>query len=925
MGNSKSLNSQQPTPGHSKHDSSSYRSPTNFPHFQKTSIQQPQQTIHSTFNNIISPHPPKKYKAPNQAPFKKQQSDNSDENDLFDELYPEETKSHVELDSQQYAKSHFLDKEYLKALPIIKKGNKIRIDDSKTMFFKAGYCPVYSDSIYVFSDLNEESLESTWADLEEPEYTETRTLSYASDLGPFSFDKENRKYLMQAGWVVIIKNKWGFLLNLDSVAEAYDGHLHARWKALLQQSFFQDIFSKFGEYIADLHEQGNVNAKKYHVFKQLPTTDFDPAIPKGYLPEPLHDQLFLHQKQEVGWMFSLENYPALKVVAKDKYIRFLDTGYYIDPQDLSGFVKVKSNNEKIDIIVPGGILASQIGSGKTVTTIALISIGTQFSGCSEPVEEEFKGNDPTKKAQEELNYLLDGVYEPSLIIVTQNILGQWAEEFRKFAPNLRVAMVETVADLIGLQFGKEGKKTRLINYDVILTHRKIIEEGESLLEKYCPEIFQVTFRRIMMDEFHELTTYFIQQATYLGYNKEAKESIKKLDMLKFYKTLNRIDRRFTWGITGTPDSLNYYAEINPLFKLLGLGAQYDEFRRAFKNNDEFIMTCMRKNPRSVDLPELKKSIRRVMFGQLQNILYKGKLHYGRSKQEAQEICSHMLKQWRHIATDSEDYLQIAIENIRLKHKDEILAMKRLMERHPNEQRWEIRLRILNGEGNFFDEVINLLSQKTFECPICFDECDANKIVITECLHNLCVTCYEQLRKNVYHLQCPVCREHVSANGLVIHPKFVENKENKLTAILQAIEETPTADKIIIFTQFHSLVEHLSEIFNKVGIQYMVLRGEPTEINMSLAKFKINPEMKILLMSVEQAASGINVQEANHVFFAHPIFGMEFEKAAITYNQCIGRAYRIGQMKRVEVQLFVTADSLEVDLVPSFSKYGDPLK
>ena len=75
------------------------------------------------------------------------------------------------------------------------------------------------------------------------------------------------------------------------------------------------------------------------------------------------------------------------------------------------------------------------------------------------------------------------------------------------------------------------------------------------------------------------------------------------------------------------------------------------------------------------------------------------------------------------------------------------------------------------------------------------------------------------------------------------------------------------------------------------------------------------------MSIEQAASGINVTVANHIFFAHPIFGMEFEKAAITYNQCIGRAYRIGQEKQVNVKLFVTKNSIEEDLSQSFFKYN----
>ena len=56
------------------------------------------------------------------------------------------------------------------------------------------------------------------------------------------------------------------------------------------------------------------------------------------------------------------------------------------------------------------------------------------------------------------------------------------------------------------------------------------------------------------------------------------------------------------------------------------------------------------------------------------------------------------------------------------------------------------------------------------------------------------------------------------------------------------------------------------------MQFILIQGEPSEINIRLNKFKRIPEVRVLIMSIEQAASGINVTEANHVFFIHPIFG-----------------------------------------------------
>jgi len=830
-----------------------------------------------------------------------------------------------ELDSYEYEGSNYSDKRYYDSIPKKKSGTGVRFDETKTIFFKGGSSPVYSESILVLQGYDD--VESTWVDIEDPSYRVQRRVTYGNGYRPFDLEQYVMKYAMQAGWFVMIKDRWGFLLNLDSITEAYQGHLHKRWKVLLEETFFFEMVEKFGGFMEDLHaeKQGIQGVLP----REIPTTDFDAFLSEGFISGDLHSKLFLHQKQEVGWMFDLENYPAIRMKKTQSALPFLDSGYYIDPENLAqGFIKLDDKDDFVDIFVPGGILASQIGSGKTVTTIALGSIGSHLVGKKKgkAEDEETKLSDianDSVRNKRKLNGLLNGVYEPSMIIVTENILKQWEEEFKKFCKKLTVIVVETEKDLPKLQF-KDGK---LSNCDIILTHRLIIEKGNELFAKHCPQIFRTSFRRVIMDEFHELTAYMTEQALAAEKGKDYKGAQLKHNMIDFCRTLSKIERKFTWGITGTPDSLNYYAEAEPLFILLNLNHEYKNTASTFaKFKDEFVSACMRKNPRSVDLPRLSKSVQNVYFGQIQNILYKGKLNYALDKKAAEEICSHLLKQWRKLDTGEKDYIQVGIETIRKRQQEEILTLQNLLKERGRKEDNEIlqkRLETLRSEGNFFEEVIRLISQKSFECPVCLVEYEANDIVVTECLHNLCAGCYDNLQRSLSHPQCPVCRDFIQGSGLVIHPKFATTKENKLTAIIKALNATPREDKVIIFTQFQSLVEHLTDIFIEVGIPFIVLRGSPTEINISLTNFKYDPDIKVLLMSVEQAASGINVQEANHVFFAHPVFGLEFEKAAITYNQCIGRAYRVGQIKDVDVKLFVTKDSLEEDLVSSFNKYAHP--
>ena len=92
--------------------------------------------------------------------------------------------------------------------------------------------------------------------------------------------------------------------------------------------------------------------------------------------------------------------------------------------------------------------------------------------------------------------------------------------------------------------------------------------------------------------------------------------------------------------------------------------------------------------------------------------------------------------------------------------------------------------------------------------------------------------------------------------------------------------------------------------------YLELRGEPTEINYRLNLFRKDPGIMVLLLSIEQAASGINLTEANHVFFAHPLLGNDYLTMIRTYQQCIGRVHRIGQTKNVSAKLFVGTGTLE---------------
>jgi len=837
-------------------------------------------------------------------------------------------------------KGSLMDPYYIKRVPICRKNFSSRIDETKTLLFRLGKNPIYTDVVFVY--IGHENGKPTFSNAENIEDIETRRIEFGHDIEQL-VSKDVIEEFKKVGWIVLDGGKWGFLLDLSSLEEIYKGHLPIFWQKLLEFPFFIDQFRRFAFYF---QQELNTN------LQEIPSTEIDDPIPDSLCP--LADRLFIHQKQEIGWMFNLENNPMLPVTGKVKALPFLDSGYYINPKDRTKLIK---EVVKTHIEMPGGILASQVGSGKTISIIGLIAIGAKTEEKKEEEKEilVIKGKEKQGKS--------------SLVIVTKNILYQWKEEFERFAKELRVLVLEKIEDLMGLKIEKDELK----DYDVVLTHRKMIEEWGD-----CVELRQVKFKRVVYDEFHELIMQALHQQEaavdqHNAVDKLHSDILEVIKMKNFIDNMKKIKREFTWGVTGTPDNLEFHKHTQILFRLLNLNQQYSKIDTYQTLRNTFVRTFMRSNPAKRNLKELIKTVRKVSLYQLQNLLYKGKLNYATNEKEAQLLCSHLLPQYRNIENEP-DNLELAITAIELKHQDEIKKVEgkikdfeeklakdkpltAIEEQKIEEEILEIpaskeeeeeesnlvvnkelgiveekekmdpylkrlkgRVQALEDENNFYKEMSKLLIEPNFECPICYAVIENAKLVVTDCVHQVCVDCYTKLINSFQNPQCPLCKEYLVDNELIIHPRYRGEKENKLTAIVKAIQETPVEDKIIIYTQFHTLVERLEEIFTSIEVRYMVLKGQPSEINIALNKFKTIPDVKVLLMSIEQAASGINVTEANHVFFAHPIFGMSFEKAALTYNQCIGRAFRIGQEKNVHVKLFVTSDSLEDDMVPSFYKY-----
>lgn len=72
----------------------------------------------------------------------------------------------------------------------------------------------------------------------------------------------------------------------------------------------------------------------------------------------------------------------------------------------------------------------------------------------------------------------------------------------------------------------------------------------------------------------------------------------------------------------------------------------------------------------------------------------------------------------------------------------------------------------------------------------------------------------------------------------------------------------------------------------------------------MEQFKNDPKVKVFILSLKAGGTGLNLTEANNVIMYDLWFNPAVE------NQAIGRAFRIGQEKNVNVYRFITKNSFE---------------
>lgn len=665
-------------------------------------------------------------------------------------------------------------------------------------------------------------------------------------------------------------------------------------------------------------------------------------------PETFRSQLHPYQSKALTWMLKREG--VLK--EEDKEIKPLkmrtlhplweeyklndESCLFFNPY--SGQVSLEfphSTNSELK----GGILADEMGLGKTVMMISLLH--------SNP--------DPRKHEKKELMGLFQEKKMKirgagTLVIVPLTLLSQWEEEILTHSiPNYFRHV---------LYYG-DVRPTNLENFDIVFTTYGVVS-SEYANQK--GELFNYTWFRIVLDEAHYIKGRTIQIAKAV-YNLKGDSRWcmtgtpvqNKLDDLFSLIHFLRVEPWSDYLWWNSYINKPYEKKDNMVFDVIQTIIAPILLRRTKSTKD--------KNGQSIiDLPEKETIIEWVEFSKEEANLYKEV--YQKSKKEFDDLLSKgtFLSNYMHVfdiltrlrQICDHPYLILTRSDYVNKEKLEE-TLKKFVERRLTEKNSSKTLQntendipanhnqlpanhfeILYDEASnqeiiinldkkkehkfnekYFEEVISKIKNNEIEnCVVCLGEIE--DAVITLCLHVTCRLCL--IRSLESNGMCPFCRKLLTREDFMTVPRDSKfdidldskfRRSSKLEKMMKNVARVMQLnEKIVIFSQFIGMLDLIEYDFKRNNIVYLRLDGSLSQKKRAeiLTKFKEDPNIFIIMISLKAGGVGLNLVEANHVFLMDPWWNPAVEE------QAVERVHRIGQKKKVEVIRFICKDSIEERMI-----------
>jgi hypothetical protein len=168
------------------------------------------------------------------------------------------------------------------------------------------------------------------------------------------------------------------------------------------------------------------------------------------------------------------------------------------------------------------------------------------------------------------------------------------------------------------------------------------------------------------------------------------------------------------------------------------------------------------------------------------------------------------------------------------------------------------------------------------------------------------TAEDELQRSSMHVLQGITklRQICNSPAILSKEKYYGDASAKMDVLLEQIESKAPQHKILVFSQFVSMLDLIKAELEQRGIAFAYLSGQTKNRETVVNSFQNNAEVRVFLISLKAGGVGLNLTKADYVYLIDPWWNPAVE------NQAIDRAYRIGQHKNVMAVRLICPDTIE---------------
>ncbi|KAK7261115.1 hypothetical protein RIF29_27419 [Crotalaria pallida] len=541
----------------------------------------------------------------------------------------------------------------------------------------------------------------------------------------------------------------------------------------------------------------------------------------------------------------------------------------------------------------GGILADEMGMGKTIQSIALVLAKRELHQMSCEPDESIPSPSPGSSK-------VLPVIKGTLVICPLAAVTQWVNEIDKFTSKGSTKVL--------VYHGSKRRKSvgQFSDYDFVVTTYSTVEAE---FRKDMSFLHGVKWQRIMLDEAHVI---------------KSRTSNTTKAVLAFEST-------YKWALSGTP----FQNSVGELYSLV-------RFLQIFPYSYYFCMSC---NCQTLDryglvvVQTVTTIVIDISVGGievLKDILLR-RTKIGRAADLAlpprivslRRDCLDVKEQdyYESLYSESQAQFNTYVEaNTVMNNYAHIFVLLMRLRQAVDHPYLVVYSPTATSRGG------NMANNAPTEpvCDICHQA--AEDPVVTACEHVFCKACLIDFSASLGQVSCPSCSQLLTLD--FTSNKDVEDRAKKTTikgfrssSILNRIqlENFQTSTKIealreeiwfmigrdgsakgIVFSQFPSFLDLINHSLKMSGISCVQLDGTMTlsARDAAVKRFNDDPDCKIFLMSLKAGGVALNLTVASHVFIMDPWWNPAVER------QAQDRIHRIGQHKPIRIVKFIIENTIE---------------